>query len=414
MKSIINIIVAAGTLLTVLPINAQTENPTRNPEVVRIMDQFDSDIAHITNTIYGKFFNWQIWENDQKRIKDIDISKIKSIVSQLDRLDAEHKFAEVVDSTGFYSAKYTINLRRRNAEQTEFVSFNFNKYNLNFGYSIKEKDSDYDNMKDVITPQSSIDRIDNFIKPYLERKDAECFQVIFDRDYSANLYRFNNGTSLTDKKTMGKRVVIRNSNADDFQTIRDVIRKNTAVDGVSYIEMNERDSKMVSTRLVGKDKHAIIIAVYQQGNTLQILRVTGTRPWACQLPTDWTKGIGDISNDQNPEANEGDITDIVYQPEDINEVPSFPGGQEAMNKYIKEKMIYPPGAAKNSVTGSVIVQFVVLKTGTLADVHVVGNTSSELHNEAVRLVRNMPRWVCGARNGQPVNCQESIKIDFVR
>src|SRR5574344_1235316 len=122
MKSIINIIVAAGTLLTVLPINAQTENPTRNPEVVRIMDQFDSDIAHITNTIYGKFFNWQLWENDQKRIKDIDISKIKSIVSQLDRLDAEHKFAEVVDSTGFYSAKYTINLRRRNAEQTFFVS----------------------------------------------------------------------------------------------------------------------------------------------------------------------------------------------------------------------------------------------------------------------------------------------------
>ena len=84
-------------------------------------------------------------------------------------------------------------------------------------------------------------------------------------------------------------------------------------------------------------------------------------------------------------------------------MPSFPGGDVALMKFIKDNMIYPPEALKNRIEGKVIIQFVVTKTGKVGKVKVVRSVNKELDQEAVRLIKMLPDFSPGRNNvGEPV------------
>ncbi len=76
-------------------------------------------------------------------------------------------------------------------------------------------------------------------------------------------------------------------------------------------------------------------------------------------------------------------------------MPSFPGGDVALMKFIKDNMIYPYEALKNKIEGKVIVQFVVTKTGKVGKVKVVRSVNKELDQEAVRLIKMLPDFSPG-------------------
>lgn len=94
-------------------------------------------------------------------------------------------------------------------------------------------------------------------------------------------------------------------------------------------------------------------------------------------------------------------------------MPSFPGGDVALMKFIKDNMIYPSEALKNKIEGKVIVQFVVTKTGKVGKIKVVRSVNKELDQEAVRLIKMLPDFSPGRNNvGEPVNVWYILPVIF--
>ena len=92
--------------------------------------------------------------------------------------------------------------------------------------------------------------------------------------------------------------------------------------------------------------------------------------------------------------------------------PEYPGGMPAMYKYLQENLQYPPRAFKNKKEGTVLVSFVVSKTGKMCDVKVVKSVDPDCDKEALRVVSAMPNWTPGKMEGRPVNCRYIIPVKF--
>lgn len=76
-------------------------------------------------------------------------------------------------------------------------------------------------------------------------------------------------------------------------------------------------------------------------------------------------------------------------------MPQYPGGDAALCDYIKKNLRYPQEAKKKGIQGRVIVRFIIETDGSISDVKVVKPVDSLLNNEAVRIVKSMPRWKPG-------------------
>lgn len=96
----------------------------------------------------------------------------------------------------------------------------------------------------------------------------------------------------------------------------------------------------------------------------------------------------------------------------VEVLPKFPGGDDAFNKYLSRNIKYPPLARENNITGRVIVSFVVEKNGQLTDIKVLRGLGYGTDEEAIRVLKNTPKWSPGEQNGRPVRVQYTIPIFF--
>ena len=96
----------------------------------------------------------------------------------------------------------------------------------------------------------------------------------------------------------------------------------------------------------------------------------------------------------------------------VEQMPQFPGGDEALIKYLSSHINYPPMAAENNIQGRVVVAFVVDKTGKVGEVNVVRSVDKDLDREAVRVCKSLPRFVPGRQNGQPVSVWYTLPVTF--
>lgn len=92
--------------------------------------------------------------------------------------------------------------------------------------------------------------------------------------------------------------------------------------------------------------------------------------------------------------------------------PEFPGGEEALYKYLAENIKYPVMAKNNKVEGRVYITFVIEKDGTVSDAKVLRSVNEELDAEALRVINAMPKWKPGTQRGVPVRVQYNIPINF--
>lgn len=86
----------------------------------------------------------------------------------------------------------------------------------------------------------------------------------------------------------------------------------------------------------------------------------------------------------------------------VEKMPSFPGGQEEMMKFIATNLKYPEETKKSGIQGRVVVRFVVTEIGRIEDIQVLRGIDSALDKEAVRVVKTMPKWEPGMQKGKPV------------
>ncbi len=108
--------------------------------------------------------------------------------------------------------------------------------------------------------------------------------------------------------------------------------------------------------------------------------------------------------------NQPEVSQEVY--ESVEQMPEFPGGMEAMMKFLQMNIQYPANAAKNNVEGRVVLQFVIEKDGQIGDIKIARSVDPELDAEALRVVKSMPNFIPGRHNGKAVAVWYNIPISF--
>ena len=103
-------------------------------------------------------------------------------------------------------------------------------------------------------------------------------------------------------------------------------------------------------------------------------------------------------------------TDQVFQVVEVN--PEFPGGMEALIKYLSENIKYPEQAKKDKTQGKVYISFVVEKDGSVADAKVLRGIGGGCDEEALRVVNAMPKWTPGKQRNTPVRVQFNLPVAF--
>ena len=96
----------------------------------------------------------------------------------------------------------------------------------------------------------------------------------------------------------------------------------------------------------------------------------------------------------------------------VEQMPSFPGGMEALIQYLAKNMCYPVEAQKNKVQGRVVVGFIVSKDGDIKKAHILRGVDPELDAEAIRVIESMPRWMPGMQRGKAVAVSYTLPVMF--
>jgi TonB family protein len=96
----------------------------------------------------------------------------------------------------------------------------------------------------------------------------------------------------------------------------------------------------------------------------------------------------------------------------VEEMPAFPGGDEARVQFITNNLKYPEEAVKSGVEGRVFVTFVIEANGSVTNAKVLRGIGGGCDEEAVRVIESMPRWNAGKQGGKPVRVQFNMPIHF--
>ncbi|MGQ0829799.1 MAG: energy transducer TonB [Bacteroidota bacterium] len=133
-----------------------------------------------------------------------------------------------------------------------------------------------------------------------------------------------------------------------------------------------------------------------------------------QISTVTQEGTGD-EEIIIPETGNGVVEPVIEAPLTIVEqMPTFPGGEGEMMKYIQKNVQYPQVEKEAGISGTCYVTFVVEKDGRISDVKVLRGVSGGpgCDKEAIRVVKSMPSWKPGKQNGREVRVQFNLPIKF--
>ena len=125
----------------------------------------------------------------------------------------------------------------------------------------------------------------------------------------------------------------------------------------------------------------------------------GTNDVSAEMPTTDQQISGEGSDDQPFRV--------------VEQQPQFPGGMEALYKYMQTHTNYPPIARRNNISGRVYVQFVVGREGKIKDVKVLKGVDASLDTEAIRMISGMPDWIPGKQNGKAVAVYFVLPVVFI-
>jgi len=113
------------------------------------------------------------------------------------------------------------------------------------------------------------------------------------------------------------------------------------------------------------------------------------------------------------QADIPDVSNEIFLGEgELDQKPEFKGGQEAMSKYMGENVKYPKEAQKKNIAGTVFVKFVVEADGEITGAKVQKGAHELLDAEALRVIKAMPAWNPGMKDGKKVKTEMTLPIKF--
>ena len=229
----------------------------------------------------------------------------------------------------------------------------------------------------------------------------------------------NNGTQVYDIKTGGKYCVLKFNNLKGRtkSTKYSDIRK-TIIDCYHVLSFSDASYKKLfynKTANTIRLHRATIkysdgttsnkIAVFKNGysDSDKLLDEGPLKPLI-----DYTKSIRKTNNTENSVSHvESRKTFDV-----VERMPSYPGGNGALQKWLASNTTYPASAAMKGIEGRVIVAFVVEPDGSVSDVRIARGVDPALDREALSVVKRMPKWIPGMQNGEPVRVKFNVPVTF--
>ena len=133
------------------------------------------------------------------------------------------------------------------------------------------------------------------------------------------------------------------------------------------------------------------------------------------LPDNPEKNPDSVSGPEGPAGGvkdgtgTGDITGLATV---IDVYPRFPGGDEARLSFLKRNVRYPGVAMQQKIQGVVVVVFIIERDGTLSNIGIERGIGSGCDEESIRVVKMMPKWDPGKRQGRPVRVMVRMPIVF--
>lgn len=128
-----------------------------------------------------------------------------------------------------------------------------------------------------------------------------------------------------------------------------------------------------------------------------------------QISTIQSEGIDSIIVDQVLTIEEP-VNEEIFSFVEV--MPSFEGGDQELLRYLGDNLKYPKIAMDVNAEGTVYLQFVVEADGNIAEVTVLRSVFEHLDQEAIRVIKTMPKWLPGKQNGKSVRVLYTIPIKF--
>lgn len=145
-------------------------------------------------------------------------------------------------------------------------------------------------------------------------------------------------------------------------------------------------------------------------STPHIFRLTGRVAIAAALSLMLTVGVDARSRQGGRQA----AATRVYDCDTVDEMPQFPGGDQALIGYINSTRRYPGKAYNDRVEGKVLCGFIINTDGSVSEVSVIRGVEETLDREAVRVISGMPRWKAGKVGSEPVPTYYILPVHFRR
>ncbi len=110
-------------------------------------------------------------------------------------------------------------------------------------------------------------------------------------------------------------------------------------------------------------------------------------------------------------AQDNDVNS-TFKTNAVEVLPQYPGGENAMYKYISENVNYPKLAVEEAIQGTVYVGFIIEKDGSISNIETLRGVTGLLDDEAKRVIEEMPNWTPAKLKGEAVRVQYAIPIKF--
>lgn len=184
------------------------------------------------------------------------------------------------------------------------------------------------------------------------------------------------------------------------------------IDGLKTISKPKRIDLRVLIDKTGRISNVEIISEIQP-NELEILNEIFKELPVFSPATEEgipVMSLKDLNFILSAEGLKKNIKDEVFVEPD--EMPEFPGGSDALHHYIAANLHYPDVAQRDGIQGKVFVSFVINQDGTISNIVVSKGVHKLLDEEAVRVIKSMPKWIPGMLNGKPIKVSYTVPINF--
>ena len=238
--------------------------------------------------------------------------------------------------------------------------------------------------------------------------------------------KVNDLSAITGKNSPENLSVAATSAADVTLKMKVTDQTGSPIVGASVLIVNSTSGTLTDlegnfTLKVGDDQRISVSYIGMKSVELSVKECLEKQIKEVRLTSDADSGpqLTVVSQSSESVSQKAPQHNTTSEPQNTEEVfmvvenmPEFPGGLNACLKFLADHVAYPKEAAEKKIQGRVIVQFVVMKDGSIANARVIRSVDPLLDAEALRVIGLMPKWKPGTQRGQAVNVKFTMPITF--